>query len=121
VAILLPLLLLAAGAGTAWWLWRAVPGVDPAEVLGPTRAFFAAGFRLDGVQDRLIVRPVRALAGLVTVADERVVDAAVEGTGTTTTRLGALLASAHRFALPGAAVAVFAGALLLAVWYGAAS
>jgi NADH-quinone oxidoreductase subunit L len=121
VAILLPLLLLAAGAGTAWWLWRAVPGVDPAEVLGPARGFLAAGFRLDGVQDRLVVRPVRALAGLVKAADEGVVDAAVEGTGTTTTRIGALLASAHRFALPGAAVAVFAGALLLAVWYGAAS
>ncbi len=121
VAIVLPMLLLAAGAGSAWWLWRAAPGVDPAEALGPARPFLAAGFRLDAVQDRLVVRPVRALAGLVTTADERVVDAAVEGTGTTATRLGALLASAHRFALPGAAVAVFAGALLLAVWYGAAS
>jgi NADH-quinone oxidoreductase subunit L len=124
VAVLLPLLLLAAGAGTAWWLWWAVPGADPAMALGRVRPLLAAGFRLDAVQNTLVVRPVRALAGLVTAADERVVDAAVEGTGTTTTRLGGLLHSAHRIALPGAAVILFAGALLLGVvaaWYGAAS
>jgi NADH-quinone oxidoreductase subunit L len=53
-----------------------------------------------------------------------VVDAAVEGTGTSTTRLGVVLANAHRAALPRAAVAVFAGALVLGVVaaiYGAAS
>ena len=121
VAVLLPMVLLLTGAGAAWWLWRAVPGVDPAVVLGQARSLFAAGFRLDDVQDRLIVRPVRALAAAVTATDERVVDGAVEGTGDTATRLGALLTAAHRIALPGAAVAVFAGALLLAVWFGAAS
>jgi NADH-quinone oxidoreductase subunit L len=89
--------------------------------LGPARPFLAAGFRLDDVQNLLVVRPARALAAAVTVTDERVVDGAVEGTGTTATRLGTLLDTAHRVALPGAAVAVFAGALLLAVWFGAAS
>jgi NADH-quinone oxidoreductase subunit L len=98
-----------------------VPGVDPAAALGPARALLADGFRLDAVQNRLFVRPVRALAGYAKSADERVVDAAVEGTGTTTSEFGALLTAAHRFALPGAIAAVFAGALLLAVWYGAAS
>jgi NADH-quinone oxidoreductase subunit L len=71
-----------------------------------------------------VVRPVRALAGLLKTMDERVVDAAVEGTGTTTTRLGTLVASVHRAALPRAAVALFTGALLLGVvaaWWGAAS
>jgi NADH-quinone oxidoreductase subunit L len=124
VAVLLPLLLLVAGAGTAWWLWRAVPGVDPALALGPARPFLAAGFRLDDVQNRLVVRPVKALARLVTATDEHVVDAAVEGTGTTTTRFGGLLHSAHRVALPSAAVLVLTAALLLGVvaaWYGAAS
>jgi NADH-quinone oxidoreductase subunit L len=121
VAIVLPLLLLVAGAGAACWLWLAVPGVDPAVALGPARSLFAAGFRLDDVQNRLIVRPVRALAAYARTTDERVVDAAVEGTGTTATELGSLLNAAHRFALPGAVVTVFAGALLLAVWYGAAS
>jgi NADH-quinone oxidoreductase subunit L len=124
VAVLLPLLLLVVGAGTAWWLWRAVPGADPAMALGRARGFLAAGFRLDDVQTRLVVRPVKALAQLVTSTDKHVVDAAVEGTGTTTTRLGGLLHSAHRVALPGAAILVLTGALLLGViaaWYGAAS
>ncbi|MEU8815290.1 NADH-quinone oxidoreductase subunit L [Actinoplanes sp. NPDC048796] len=124
VALVLPLVLLAAGAGAAWWLWRAVPGADPAEALGPARQLFASGFHLDAVQDRLVVRPVRALAGVVTATDEKVVDAAVEGTGTGTTGVGNALALAHRVPLPAAAVAVLAGALLLgvvAVWFGAAS
>jgi NADH-quinone oxidoreductase subunit L len=124
VAVLLPMLLLVVGAGTAWWLWQAVPGADPAMALGRARGFLAAGFRLDAVQDRLVVRPVKALARFVTATDKHVVDAAVEGTGTTTTRLGGLLHSAHRVALPGAAILVLTGALLLGViaaWYGAAS
>ncbi|HEX9999517.1 MAG TPA: NADH-quinone oxidoreductase subunit L [Actinoplanes sp.] len=115
VAVALPMLLLAAGAGTAWWLWAAVPGVDPATALGGARHLFATGFHLDKVQDRLVVRPAVALARLVTATDERVVDAAVEGTGTTTTHVGGALAAAHRFALPAAALLVFTGALVLTV------
>jgi NADH-quinone oxidoreductase subunit L len=115
VAIVLPMVLLVAGAGAAWWLWHAVPGVDPALALGRARPLFADGFRLDAVQDRLVVRPVRALAAAVKTMDERGVDGTVEGTGAATTRMGTLLASAHRAALPRAAVAVFTGALLLGV------
>ncbi|BCJ52427.1 NADH dehydrogenase [Actinoplanes sp. NBRC 14428] len=124
VSILLPMALLVLGAGSAWWLWQAAPGVDPAKALGRLRPWFAAGFRLDDLQNRLIVRPVRALAQGVRLTDERVVDAAVEGTGTSATRLGTVLEAAHRAALPRAAVAVFTGALLLGVVaaiYGAAS
>ncbi|MCO8275656.1 NADH-quinone oxidoreductase subunit L [Actinoplanes sp. TRM 88003] len=124
VAVVLPLILLAAGATAAWWLWRAVPGVDPAMALGRARPLLAAGFRLDEVQDRFFVRPVRALARAVLTVDTRVVDAAVEGTGTTTSRVGAALAYAHRLPLPAAAAAVLAGALLLgavAVLFGAAA
>ena len=124
VSIVLPLILLAAGAGGAWWSWRAAPAADPAEVLGPLRPVFANGFYLDAVQDLLVVRPVRALAGAVTAVDVRVVDGAVEGTGTSTSRLGALLTYAHQAALPRAAAAVFTGALLLGVAvaiYGAAT
>jgi NADH-quinone oxidoreductase subunit L len=121
VAIVLPLVLLALGAGGAWWLWREAPAGDPAEALGAARPLLADGFRLDAVQDRLVVRPVRALAGLVKTADERVVDATVEGAGETATRLGGLLAAAHRIALPGAAALVLGGALVLTLWFGAAS
>ncbi|MFI5935799.1 NADH-quinone oxidoreductase subunit L [Actinoplanes sp. NPDC051494] len=115
VSIVAPLLLLTVGAGSAWWLWHTAPGVDPAQALGRARPLFAAGFYLDQGQNLLLVRPVRALAGYLRLADERVVDAAVEGTGTVTTRLGTLLATAHRTALPRAAVAVFTGALVLGV------
>ncbi len=121
VAVALPMLLLVTGAGTAWWLWWAAPGVDPARALGRFRPLFAAGFRLDDVQHRLVVVPVRALARLVTAGDIRVVDAAVHGTGTLTSRLGGLLALAHRVGLPAAVLAVCAGALVLGLvaWWGA--
>ncbi|BCY05503.1 NADH-quinone oxidoreductase subunit L [Actinoplanes sp. L3-i22] len=120
-AILLPLLLLAAGAGTAWWLWWAVPGVDPVLALGRARPLFAAGFHLDHLQSLLVVRPVKALARFAKAADERVVDGAVEGAGTATRSLGGMFADAHRVALPGAAVLVLFGALVLGVvaWLGA--
>jgi NADH-quinone oxidoreductase subunit L len=124
VSLVLPMVLLLLGAGTAWWLWRAAPAADPARALGPLRPVFANGFYLDAVQDRLVVRPVRALAGLVRTVDEAVVDGAVDGTGASTSRLGAQVAAAHRGALPWAATAVFAGALVLGVAaaiYGAAT
>jgi NADH-quinone oxidoreductase subunit L len=121
VAIVLPLVLLALGAAGAWWLWREMAEGDPAAALGRARPFLAAGFRLDAVQDRLVVRPVRGLAGLVRTGDERVVDATVEGAGTTTSRLGELLAAAHRIPLPWAATLVLGGALVLTLWFGAAS
>ena len=58
---------------------------------------------------------MRAFAGAVKTVDVRVVDGTVEGAGVATTRLGTLLATAHRTALPRAAVTVFTGALLLGV------
>jgi NADH-quinone oxidoreductase subunit L len=115
VSVVLPLVLLVLGAGTSWFMWQAAPGADPAVALGKAGPVFANGFYLDAVQDAAVVRPVRALAGLLKTVDERVVDAAVEGTGTTTSRLGSLIDSAHRAALPRATVAVFTGALLLGV------
>jgi NADH-quinone oxidoreductase subunit L len=115
VSIILPLVLTALGAAVAWWLWQAAPADDPALALGRLRPLFASGFHLDAVQDRLVVRPVKALAGLLTTVDKRVVDAAVEGTGTTAGRLGGVLNGAHRAMLPRAAVAVFAGALVLSL------
>ncbi|MEV6634119.1 NADH-quinone oxidoreductase subunit L [Actinoplanes sp. NPDC051470] len=115
VAIALPMLLLVTGAGTAWWLWRAVPGADPVLALGRVQPVLANAFYLDAVQDRAIVRPVKALARAVKWTDERVVDGTVEGAGKTATGLGTLLSAAHRAALPRAAVAVLTGALLLGV------
>ncbi|GAA1600633.1 NADH-quinone oxidoreductase subunit L [Actinoplanes couchii] len=120
VAVALPMLLLVTGAGTAWWLWLA--GFDPAQALGRARPLLAAGFRIDDLQDRLLVRPAKVLARWVTAGDIRIVDAAVTGTGTGTTAVGQALKEAHRLPLPAAAVAVCAAALLLGAiaWWGAA-
>jgi NADH-quinone oxidoreductase subunit L len=111
--VLLPLALLAVGGGLAWWRWRTAESADPAEALGRLRPAFAGAFGLDAVQHALLVRPVRALARAVRRADESGVDGVIEGTGRATVGAGALLAAAHRAALPRAATAVLTGALLI--------
>ncbi|MFG3697074.1 NADH-quinone oxidoreductase subunit L [Micromonospora sp. NPDC047620] len=111
--VLLPLALLAVGAGLAWLRWRRDPAADPATALGPLRPVFAAAFRLDDVQRALVVRPTTALARAARTADEVVVDGAVEGSGRAALGLGGGLAALHRAALPRAAAGVLAGALLI--------
>ena len=112
-SVLVPLACLALGVLAAWWAWRRDPAADPARILGPARPVFADAFHLDAVQDALVVRPVRALARAVRRGDESIVDGAVEGTGRGALGLGGRLAAAHRAALPRAATAVLAGALLI--------
>ncbi|MGS2613623.1 NADH-quinone oxidoreductase subunit 5 family protein [Micromonospora sp. LZ34] len=112
-AVLLPLALLALGAGLAWAGWRRDPAGDPATALGPLRPVFARAFRLDDVQHALVVRPTGALARGVRTGDEVVVDGAVTGSGRAAVGLGGGLASLHRAALPRAAAGVLAGALLI--------
>ena len=79
--LILPFLLLVAGAGGAWAGWRRDPAADPARFLGPLRPVFARAFRLDDVQHALVVRPAGALARAVRTGDELGVDGLVEGTG----------------------------------------
>jgi NADH-quinone oxidoreductase subunit L len=50
-----------------------------------------AGFGVDQAQSRWVVRPVRALARLVTAGDRDVVDAYVRGSATTSRWAGILL------------------------------
>ncbi len=111
-SLVVPLLLLALGAGAAWWQWRHAGGADPALRLGRLGPVFASGFHLDAVQDRLVVRPARALARAVRGTDERLIDGAVEGTGRGARRLGGALGLAHRARLPRAAVAALGGLLV---------
>jgi NADH-quinone oxidoreductase subunit L len=103
---LVPLAAVALGIAAAWALWKR-------DALSYTVPVFARAFYLDEVQDVLVVRPVRALARAVRRGDEAVVDGAVEGTGRGALGFGALLALAHRAALPRAAAAALAGAVLL--------
>ncbi|WP_431880347.1 NADH-quinone oxidoreductase subunit 5 family protein [Micromonospora marina] len=111
--LILPFVLLLAGAGVAWAGWRRDPAADPARFLGPLRPVFARAFRLDDVQQALVVRPAGALARVVRTGDELGVDGLVEGSGRATVEVGGGLAALHRAALPRAAAGVLAGALLI--------
>ncbi|WFF07196.1 NADH-quinone oxidoreductase subunit L [Micromonospora sp. WMMD1076] len=111
--LILPFLLLLAGAGVAWAGWRRDPAADPARLLGPLRPVFARAFRLDDVQHTLVVRPAGALARVVRTGDELGVDGLVEGSGRAAVEVGGGLAALHRAALPRAAAGVLAGALLI--------
>jgi NADH-quinone oxidoreductase subunit L len=114
VTVVIGMVLLAAGLLAGWLVWRRDTAADPARVLGRAGPLFAAGFRLDDVQDTLLVRPTRALARAVRRTDERVVDGAVEGTGTGAGLLGGLLGRWHN-GLPRYVTAILAGAVLLGV------
>ncbi|WP_412541479.1 NADH-quinone oxidoreductase subunit L [Longispora sp. K20-0274] len=88
---------------------------DPARFLGPLRPLFANAFYFDTVQDYVVVKPVRALARAVGFLDVAVVDGAVEGTGTGSQRVGALVNRLNAPGLPRYATAALAGVLLIAV------
>jgi len=111
---LVSLLLIAAGGGAAWRVWRGAPAEDPAKALGPLRPAFERAFYLDDVQDALVVRPVFALATAVRAGDEKLVDGAVESTGRGAVGLGGLLGRVHAAGLGRYATAVLGGSLLLA-------
>ena len=121
---LVPLAALVLGLAVVWALWRRDRAADPALALGRLRPAFDNAFWFDTAQDRLVVRPVVALARWVSRADQRVVDGAVEGTGQSMTDAGNSLAAWHRAGLPRAATALLAGVLLLglaAALYGSTS
>ncbi len=111
-AVILPPVCVALGVAAAWLAWRRSAGSDPARALGRAQPVLAEAFYLDAVQEAVVVRPVMALARVVRRTDESVVDGAVEATGRGTRDLGGLLSSAHRAALPRAATAVLAAAVL---------
>jgi NADH-quinone oxidoreductase subunit L len=85
------LLFVLAGGGAVFLVWNRDPALDPVRLLGPAQPLLRDGFRVDAVYTLLVVRPVRALAEMVVHTDEQAVDAAVEGTGRSTRRLGGLL------------------------------
>ena len=87
VATVLALAGTAAGLAAARTASRDVADVLPAA----GRSLLAAGYRLDAVQDALVVRPVSALARGVWAADTRVVDGAVRGSAATAGRAGRTL------------------------------
>jgi NADH-quinone oxidoreductase subunit L len=91
VPMVTSLLFAVAGVGLAFLIWNRDPARDPARALGPLRAPFDRAFYVDEAYHLAVVRPMRALARLVVTFDDRVVDAAVEGSGRTARRLGGAL------------------------------
>jgi NADH-quinone oxidoreductase subunit L len=75
-------LVLAAGAAAGVLrLARLAPDGDPLETLGArSRSLLLGGFGIDALQERLVVRPVRALARTVVSGDIDVIDAYARST-----------------------------------------
>ncbi|MBB5871400.1 NADH-quinone oxidoreductase subunit L [Allocatelliglobosispora scoriae] len=111
--VAIPLVLIAAGAFAAWRGWRT--SGDPATILGSAGPFLASGFRLDDLQQALVVRPVVSLANLVRRADESGVDGLVDGLGTGTLTAGGQLARWHRSGVPRALAGLLSLAAIAAV------
>jgi NADH-quinone oxidoreductase subunit L len=84
-------------AGVGWSLTAPRLGVrDVADALPvAVRAFLRAGYRLDDLQDALVVRPFRALAGAVAAGDREGLDAVPRGSGRLVTAAGRLLRRAE--------------------------
>ena len=108
------LALAALGAGAVAVAWRREPAADPVGALGArTLAALRNGFYVDSAQERLVVRPTVRIAAAVAAADARLVDGAVERTGTGSLRAGRLLARLTTGNVQGYLTGVAAGALLL--------
>jgi len=113
VTTVLALALAVVGGVAVWAVWRTDRAADPARVLGPARPGLAAGLGVDAAQDLLVVRPARVLARLARRADERLVDGAVEGTGSGARALGGLVARLHAGSLRGYLAVLLGLGLLL--------
>ncbi|UED84736.1 NADH-quinone oxidoreductase subunit L [Streptomyces profundus] len=105
--------------GTATYAaWRrAYEGAGPEDpapaLLGPLRGPAEAGFHLDALYAAAVVRPVRALAGLVRFLDRTVVDTYVRGAAAAPGLLGTLTRRAQTGNVQTYLSALVAGALVL--------
>ncbi|GHA65551.1 NADH-quinone oxidoreductase subunit L [Streptomyces termitum] len=95
------------------------PAEDPADpgraLLGPLHRPAAAGFHLDALYDRVLVRPVLGAASLVRFLDREVVDTYVRGAGATAKGLGRLVRRAQTGNVQTYLGALLAGSVVLAI------
>jgi NADH-quinone oxidoreductase subunit L len=83
-------------AGAAWGVVRVARGGDPAvRVVGARMPAFDAGLGVDRVYVMLVARPVLALAHLVVLVDQQVVDVPVRGAAALARLAGLRGARAH--------------------------
>jgi NADH-quinone oxidoreductase subunit L len=115
VTVALGLVALVAGALGTLVLWRRAPAVDPADALGRARPWFDDAFKVDAFYDRVLVRPVRALASGVRWGDEEVVDPYVQGSGSGARFAGGLLRLAQNGNVQGYLTLLLAGVLVMAL------
>jgi NADH-quinone oxidoreductase subunit L len=107
---------LAAGGVAVGLLAAARPDRDVAAALpAALTAVLREGYRLDAVQDALVVRPVRALARTVAAGDRDVVDAYVRGAAVGSTGAGRLLRRLQTGVVAGQLGWVVAGAVLVGI------
>ncbi|WP_426563392.1 NADH-quinone oxidoreductase subunit L [Angustibacter sp. McL0619] len=107
---------LASIAGVAGTVALAARVGDPASVLPAwVQRVLTAGFGVDAAQSRLVVRPVRALARLVTAGDQDVVDAYVRGSATSSRWAGIALRRTQTGVTTGYLTWLVAGALVAVV------
>jgi NADH-quinone oxidoreductase subunit L len=115
VTVALGLVALVAGALGTLVLWRRAPAGDPADMLGRARPWFDDAFKVDAFYDRVLVRPVRALASGVRWGDEEVVDSYVQGSGSGARFAGGLLRLAQNGNVQGYLTLLLAGVLVMAL------
>jgi NADH-quinone oxidoreductase subunit L len=111
----LALALAAVGAVSVGLAWRRAPAEDPVRGLGPAAvAALRNGLYVDALQDRVVVRPVRALARAVAAGDRLLVDGAVESTAPGSRWAGRLLARSEAGNVQLYLTGMLAGAVVVA-------
>jgi NADH-quinone oxidoreductase subunit L len=101
--------------GFGWSVWASKLGqVDPtAGIPSGVHSFLKDAYRLDGLQDRLFVRPAVALARVVAGGDRDVVDGYIRGGVIGTGWLGVALRRAQSGLATGYVAWLVAGALVV--------
>jgi NADH-quinone oxidoreductase subunit L len=115
VTSVLSLVLALAGFGAVLAEWRWTPWADPVRRVPVVLPKLAQAFWVDQLYARLFVRPVAAAARAVRWTDDRVVVAAVGGSGTEATRLAGLIRRAQTGNVQTYLTGLLAGVVLLAV------
>ncbi|MDA0635483.1 NADH-quinone oxidoreductase subunit L [Nonomuraea sp. MCN248] len=103
------------GAAVVYVAWRADPLADPARLLGVLRVPCERAFYVDGLYAAVVVRPVLALAGGVSRADDEVIDGAVRGSGRTARGLSGMLRLVQNGNVQLYVSGLLAGVLLIAL------
>ncbi len=113
------ILALLIGAGSAVWVYlveKGVPAKRLAEALPGLYRLVFDKWRVDELYDRVIVRPVKALAGFATNFDRFVIDGIVNLIGWIALGLGRVLRLAHNGSVQVYAGAMSVGAAVLLGW-----